>query len=105
MSVTRFPLLRRFRPGLWAKVVGELDRAAAGVAHQQRGSVTASQTMTISGRQARRYEIAYELNGKRLVERIAFVLRGKTEYLLLCRFQRRASTAACDRLLASFRLI
>ena len=42
--------------------------------------------------------------GKQLVERIAFVLRGKTEYLLLCRYERGGSTDACDGLLTSFRL-
>src|SRR6476469_4251311 len=39
ISVTRFPLLRPFRPGLWDKVVPELDRAAAAVATQQQGTV------------------------------------------------------------------
>ena len=46
----------------------------------------------------------YESKGKALVERIAFVLRGKTEYLLLCRYERGADTEPCDRLLSSFKL-
>jgi hypothetical protein len=102
--VTRFPLLRQFRPGLWDKVVPELDRAAAAVARQQQGRVSDPRTVTIAGQQGRRYDIAYGRDGKQLVERIAFVLRGKSEYLLLCRYERGGDTDACDRLLTSFKL-
>jgi hypothetical protein len=104
LSVTRFPLLRAFRPALWDNVVPELDRAAKGLAQQQAGDVAESRTVTISGRRSRSYSIDYERDGKALVERIAFVLRGKTEYLLLCRYERGGDTDACDRLLATFTL-
>ena len=104
VSVTRYPLLRTYRPELWARVVPELDRAAALLAQQQKGNVGAVRTVTIAGRRARRYDIAYERDGKQLVERLAFVLRGKTEYLLLCRYDRGGDTDACDRLLATFTL-
>jgi hypothetical protein len=104
LSVTRFPLLRAFRPELWEQVVPELDRAAAQVAAQQEGTVGDSETVTIADRRARRYDVSYENGGKKLVERIAFVLRGKTEYLLLCRYERGGETRACERLLATFRL-
>jgi hypothetical protein len=104
ISVTHFMLQRRFRPALWSNVVPELDRAAATVSSQQQGAVTDSRTVTIGGRQARRYDISYARDGKQLVERIAFVLRGKSEYLLLCRYERGGDTEACDGLLTSFRL-
>ena len=104
VSVTRYPLLRRFRPELWSQVVTELDRTASELAQQQNGKVGSSQTVTIAGRKARRYDIEYTRDGKQLVERLAFVLRGKTEYLLLCRYDRGGSTDACDRLLATFTL-
>jgi hypothetical protein len=104
VSVTRFSLLRRFNPALWEKVVPELDRAAAAVARQQQGTVSDPRTVTIAGQKARRYDVAFARDGKQLVERIAFVLRGKTEYLLLCRYERGGSTEACDDLLTSFRL-
>jgi len=104
ISVTRFPLQRRFRPALWTKVVPELDRAAAAVASQQQGTVSRSRSITLAGQKARRYDVAYTSEGKELVERIAFVLRGKTEYLLLCRYERGGSTDACDGLLTSFKL-
>jgi hypothetical protein len=104
ISVTRFPLQRRFRPELWTTVVPELDRAAAAVASQQQGTVIDSRSITVGGQKARRYDVAYTSEGKQLVERIAFVLRGKTEYLLLCRYERGGSTDACDGLLTSFKL-
>lgn len=104
VSVTRFPLIRAYRPELWNKVVTELDRAAAAVASQQKGTLADPQTVTIAGRRARRYDVEYEHDGKQLVERIAFALRGKTEYLLLCRYERDGDTRACDRLLATFKL-
>jgi hypothetical protein len=104
VSVTRYPLRRTFRPGLWVRVVPELDRAATQLAQQQHGELSASRTVKIAGRPARRYDMAYERDGKALVERIAFVLRGKTEYLLLCRYERGGDTDACDRLLATFTL-
>jgi hypothetical protein len=104
VSVTRYPLLRKYKPALWVRVVPELDRAAAQLAKQQNGTVGASQTVTVAGQRARRYDIDYERDGKKLVERLAFVLRGKTEYLLLCRYERGGDTAACDRLLATFTL-
>jgi hypothetical protein len=104
VSVTLFPLLRRFRPELWSKVIPELDRAAADVARQQKGEVDDSRTVTIAGQKARRYDIAYASEGKQLVERVAFVLRAKSEYLLLCRYERGGDTEACDGLLTSFKL-
>jgi hypothetical protein len=104
ISVTRFLLLRRFKSALWDEVVPELDRAAAAVARQQQGTVSDPRTVTVAGEKARRYDVAYTGEGKQLVERIAFVLRGKTEYLLLCRYELGGSTEACDGLLTSFRL-
>jgi hypothetical protein len=104
VSVTRYPLLRAYRPALWLRVVPELDRAATQLAQQQKGAVAQSRTVTVGGRQARRYDIEYERDGKALVERLAFVLRGKMEYLLLCRYERGGDTDACDRLLATFTL-
>jgi hypothetical protein len=104
VSVTRYPLVRRFRPGQWAKVMPELDRAAAALARQQSGATADARTITVGGQEARRYDVLYERDGKKLTERITFVLREKTEYLLLCRYERGASTDACDRLLRSFKL-
>lgn len=51
-----------------------------------------------------RYDVEYEHEGRKLVERIAFVLRGKVEYLLLCRYERGGDTDACDNLFGTFTL-
>ena len=104
VAVSRFPLLRKAEDELSAKVIKELDRVATGVAAQQHGAIASSETTEISGRQARRYDIDYEARGKQLVERVAFVFRGKTEYFLLCRFERDGDTEPCDELLRTFTL-
>jgi hypothetical protein len=105
VSVTRFPLLHAYRSQLWSKVVPEIDRSAEAVASDQHGTVTDRSTLTLAGLQARRYEIAYERQGRKLVERLGFVLRGKTEYELLCRYERGKSSSGCDLLFRSFRLL
>jgi hypothetical protein len=104
ISVTRYPLVRAFRPALWEHVIPELDRAAAGVAEQQHGTVASSRSTIVASRRARSYEIEYKREEEELVERITFVLRGKTEYYLLCRYEDGGETDACERLLATFTL-
>jgi hypothetical protein len=104
VSVTRYPLLRGYRTSLFEHVIPELDHAAAGLAAQQKGTVARSRTVTIAGREARSYDLDFSRNSSRLVERITFVLRGKTEYELLCRYARGGDTRACDRLLETFTL-
>ena len=105
VAVSRFPLRRPVGTELSKEIVADLDRAADQIARQQHGSLTESAADTIAGRQARRYQVAYDLRGKKLAETLAFVLRGKTEYLLLCRYEQTASSDACALLLSSFRLI
>jgi hypothetical protein len=61
--------------------------------------------VTISGRRARRNALAYDLRGNKLVEQLAFVLRGKMEYLLLCRYEQGKRSKACETLLRTFRLV
>ena len=104
VAVSRFPLRRTFTPALWQKVLKELDRVVDGIAHQQNGSVTDATDATIDGQKGRRYQIAYDLHGKKLVERLGFVLRGKTEFFLLCRYEEGKSSTACDTLFSSFTL-
>jgi hypothetical protein len=82
----------------------ELDAASAAIARRQHGSVTDAKNVTIGGAKGRRYTVAYAVRGKKLVEELAFVLRGKTEYLLLCRYEQGASRDACHLLESSFRL-
>jgi hypothetical protein len=104
VSVRRYRLVRPFRPELWQQALPELDRAAEQVATQQSGKVTERKTMTIAGRDGRHYEVEYEHGGKELTEELGFLLRGRTEYLLLCRYERGGDRDACERLLATFTL-
>jgi hypothetical protein len=104
LSVRRYRLVRPVSPELWQQALPELDRAAEQVASQQDGTVTERKTMSIAGRDGRHYEVEYAHDGKELTEELGFVLRGKTEYLLLCRYERGGDRGACERLLATFSL-
>ena len=105
VAVSRFPLLHTAGEKLTPDVVKELDEVADGVADQQNGAMLRTETTEVAGREARRYEIAYRSRGKRLVERLVFVLRRKTEYLLLCRYEQKGDTAPCDGMVSSFTLL
>jgi hypothetical protein len=104
VGVTTFTLARAYRPSLWTKAVLALDRTAAALAAQLGGKVQARETVVVAGRRARRYEIAYRRDGKALVERTAFVLAGRREHQLLCRFESGGDDEACRTLFSSFRL-
>lgn len=104
VAVSRFPLLRSAPDVLSPKVIDELDKVAQGVADQQQGTISAKETIEVAGRQARRYDVDYEERGKNLVERLGFVLRARTEHLLLCRFERSGDTSPCDELFRTFTL-
>jgi hypothetical protein len=104
VEVSRFALLRAFRPQLWPKAVKELDDDARRLAGQQHGTVSASSDVSVASLRARRYDVAYSLGGRQVVETLVFVLRGKNEYQLLCRYERGKSSSACGLLLRSFKL-
>jgi hypothetical protein len=104
VSVTVFPLVHSYSPLLFPKAAAELDGVARTLAARLGGRLEESQTVTIAGRRSRRYEIAFTRGGDAVVERIAFVLRGKREYQLLCRFRRGADDSPCERLRATFAL-
>jgi len=104
VGVTEFTLSRPYRPPLWAKAVPAFNRTAAGLAAQLGGEVRTRSTVVVGGHRARRYEIEYPGAGKRLVERTAFVLAGRREFQLLCRFESGGDDGACRTLFNSFRL-
>lgn len=104
VSVTVFPLLRPYRPALWKAVRGELDRVADRLAARLAGRVQARATVQVAGLPGRRYDLSYPGEGGRLRQRIVFLLRGRSEYQLLCRWREGAGRpAACDLLAESFR--
>jgi hypothetical protein len=107
VSVTRFPLLKPYDPSIFAKVTQELDKSAADLAKQLGGSVTQSSTGTVAGERVRRYVLVYPQSkdsGDKLSARITYVLRGKTEFELFCRWEGTgAEPDYCPRLEKSFR--
>jgi hypothetical protein len=99
VSVTVLPLTKRYKPALFPRVVAELDRVAKALAAKLGGELTSSRSIVAGGRRAREYEIAHG----DLVDRITFVLRGKREYELVCRWRKAdGEPAACDQLAGSF---
>jgi len=104
VSVTVFRLTRAFRPELWPRVVPELDGVAAKLADQLRGTVGLGATVVVAGRRARRYEIVFRRDAGEFVEQITFVLDGRREYQLLCRYRAGADSRPCAALASSFRL-
>jgi hypothetical protein len=76
---------------------------AAKLAGELHGNVVAPRTVTAGATTARQYDLAFSRNGRRLVERITFVLRGRREYELLCRFEAGKDEPACALLQDSFR--
>jgi hypothetical protein len=104
VGVATFTLARAYRPSLWTKAVPALDHAAAALAAQLGGKLRASETVVVAGRRARRYDIDYRRDGKALVERTAFVLEGRREHQLICRFAGDGDDGVCRTLFSSFRL-
>jgi hypothetical protein len=102
VSVTTFPLLHPYTPSLFAAATRELDGDAKQLASRLGGTVENSATVTLAGIKARQYELGYRSGGNDLHQRITFVLRGKTEFQLLCRWTG-GEPAACSRLEKTFR--
>ena len=103
VSVTIFRLARPYRPELWPEVVPEIDGVVDRLAGELDGRRTSARTVTVAGRRARSYEVAFDREGEALVEELTFVLDGRREYQLLCRRPAdNAEAPACTRLRASF---
>jgi hypothetical protein len=106
VSVSTFRLVREYRPELWTTAVAELDRVAGELASRLGGRVGATRTVVVDGRRARQYELDYTRDGKSLAQQITFVLAGRREYQLVCRWessQSDAMRAPCAQLVSSFR--
>jgi len=99
VSVNVLPLVKPYRFALFPRVAKELDRVASAYAANVHGTVTSRRTVDVAGRKARQYEIGHG----DLVDRITFVLRGKRNFQLTCRWRSRdGEPAACTQLTASF---
>ena len=103
MSV--FPLVRSYRPALFRRVAGELDRTTRQLAERLHGKVEGAKTVTVAGIRSRQYELAFNQDGTDYRQRMTFVLRGSTEYQLLCRWAASdGEPDACALLTGRFRL-
>ncbi|HZO63345.1 MAG TPA: hypothetical protein VFB35_10240 [Gaiellaceae bacterium] len=99
VSVAVLPLVKLYRLALFPKVVKELDRVADTYAANLKGRVTSRRTVEVAGRQAREYRVAHG----DLVDAVTFVLRGKRNFQLTCRWRDSdGEPAACAQLAASF---
>lgn len=98
VEVRMFNLVKPYRRAILARAVRELDRATAVLARRSGGRITSRATVTVAGRDARSYRIAY--TGR--AEQITYVLDGRREYLLICRLPAGADDSPCRLLLSSF---
>ena len=99
VSVMVLPLLKPYRLALFPRVAKELDRVAATYAANLKGSVALRRTVEVAGRKARQYEITHG----DVVDRITFLLRGKRNFQLTCRWESGGGgPAACDQLTSTF---
>jgi len=100
IEVRTFRLVKPYRVALFEATTRELDDVIDRIAKQLSGQVATRETITIAGRKARAYRVDYD--GK--VQEIAFVLRERSEYQLLCRRAAGADGASCSLLRESFAL-
>lgn len=104
-SVTVLALRRRYRPALFARVARGLDRITTALAAQLKGKVVARRSVKVGGIRSRQYDVAYKRTGSDLIDRITYVLRGKSEYYLLCRWPAGdPPPPACAQLTSTFRI-
>lgn len=100
VQVSTFPLQKPYADALFGKVARELQTRVEQVAAQSGGKLTGRSVVTVASSRAHSYVVA---TGDRIDE-YTFVLRGKREYLLVCRRTRAHESAACDQLIRSFAL-
>ena len=104
LAVAVYPLVKPFDPAKFAAAALELDKVAAQLATDRKGKVTASETITVAGIEVRSYRIEYTLDSDIVQQQVTFVLRGATEWLLVCRRAAADPDAPCAALLSSFTL-
>lgn len=98
VQVSTFPLVRAYSDALFDKVEVELRARMEDLARQSGGKIAGAKTVTANGARAHMFELASADH----VDEYTFVLRGKREYLLLCRRPAAKQADYCARLLTSF---
>jgi hypothetical protein len=85
----------------------QIAAAARQLARALNGSVDKQSIVDVAGKAAPRYELSYSRKGDDLRLQLVFVLRGRREYQLLCRWlkpENDETRAACESLVTSFTL-
>jgi hypothetical protein len=98
VEVAVFRLVRPYEPARRVAAGRELDRVAARLATQLKGSVRSRRSLQAGGLDARSYVIDFD--GK--TEEITFALEGLREFQLLCRRAASGDDAPCVELVQSF---
>ena len=98
VQVATYPLVKTYTDNLFGKVEVELRARMDVLAAQSGAKVVRTKTVTAAGGRAH----MFELNGGDHVDEYTFVLRGKREYLLLCRRPPGQQTDYCAQLITSF---
>ena len=104
LSVSVYKLVKPYAPARFEATARELDGVAASLAAGRKGKVTSKETLTVAGREVRSYRIAYTVRDVSLSQQVTFVLRGTTEWLLVCRRAATDPDEPCAHLLSSFTL-
>ena len=99
VQVATFPLLKAYRPALFARVEVELKARMAVVARQTGGQVDGGRTVSVGGIRSHSFRVT---TGDH-VDEYTFVLRGLSEFQLLCRRLSSHADTFCARLLSSFK--
>ena len=98
VQVATFPLVHSYTSSLFDRVAGELAVRMKAIAQETGGTLSGTKTVTVGGVRSHLYEV--KVDGH--VDQYTFVLIGKREYQLLCRYSDSASNGFCTNLLTSF---
>ena len=98
VQVKTFPLARVYTAALFGKVAAELRARMNTLAQQTGGRVTGVRTVTADKIRSH----AFDVTAGDHVDEYTFVLRGKREYLILCRRAATGDRSFCDQLVKSF---
>ena len=98
VQVSTFPLVKRYDDALFGKVARELGARMQQVAATLHGKVTHAHTVIVANIKSH----SYDVTAGPAVYEYTFVLQGRREYQLLCRYPTGKSNSACVQLLRSF---
>jgi hypothetical protein len=101
VEVLRYRLERAYRPALFAATSRELDNVVERLAGQIHGRLAGRSTVQVAGATATDYRVLY---GSARTLEIAFLLKGNSEYELLCRRRAADPDVVCAQLFSSFAL-